>query len=78
MVVIDSDDLFRTSRDSDEFLVHGSGSSLPSSTSSVSGRGLDSLVDLLVSTNGPDITISDIAYGNIEEGLWTEILPSIS
>jgi hypothetical protein len=78
MVEIDSDDLLGTSRDLDELLGQTSGSSLPSSSGSKGRGSFDSLVDFVVSTDSPDITISDITNGNIEHGLRTEVLPTIT
>lgn len=78
MAIIDSNNLLSTGRDSDELLGHSSSSGLPSSTGGIGGGSLNSLIDLVVFTNSPDITISDITNSNIEEGLWSVILPSVT
>jgi hypothetical protein len=75
MSVIDSNDLLVTGRDSDELFVLRPSSMLPLISSDVGGRGVNSLVDLVVFSNSPNVAISDITDGNIEELVWSEVLP---
>jgi hypothetical protein len=75
MSVIDSNDLLVTGRDSNELFVLRPSSMLPLISSDVGGRGVNSLVDLVVFSNSPNVAISDITDGNIEELVWSEVLP---
>lgn len=78
MPVIDGNDLFVTGGDLDELLGHGSVGGLPAGSSEVGAGGIDSLINLVISADSPDITVTDVTNGNVEEGLWTEVLPSVT